>query len=124
MDKIRQLAEALYANEVSQFNPTGEGLFDMIIKYPHLTVEERHYWHKVWLFRSEKLLEKAESDVALREKINLFLEANLETDWIQTGFEIYKVAKSDFPDVTEKMVQHLRCCEVLDAQWIDEAVIN
>ena len=116
MDKVRELAEALFANEISQFTPTGAGLFDNFIKYPHVTEEKRHFYHKLWLFRSGKLLEKAEVDGELASKIQLFLRAKLSSGWIEAGFELYKASKEEFPEVTESMVKDIPCCEVLNGK--------
>ena len=110
-DRVKQLAEALYYNEVSQFTPMGEGLFGHFIKYPHITEEKRHFFHKLWLFRAGKLLEKPE----LEPKIQFFLKAEDNSSWIETGFELYKISKEEYPEITEAMVRGISCCEeVLD----------
>ncbi len=114
MTRVRELAINLYGNEIAQFTPIGAPLFcDVaLVKkyYKDLTDEKIHFWHKVWLFRAAKLLEKARTDLALEAKINTFMAMDSKDDWINIGFDIYRVSKSDYPEVTSEMVKDIDCC--------------
>jgi hypothetical protein len=113
--EVKELAIRLFQNEVSVFTPTGEGLFDHNIKYPHVTEAMRHYWHKVWLFRAKALLKQAETDSGLAERIKIFIEANSKTDWVQVGWDIYKASEKQYPEITSEMVTGIECCEAINA---------
>lgn len=115
LDKVRQLAEELYFNEVGQITPNGEGLFDNFIDRPNVTDEMRHQNHRLWLYRARELLKLARSDSVLSEKINQFL--SFKGDWQGVGFELYRQSKAAEPEITPAMTSDIKCCsEVSDGR--------